>query len=189
MVNVEGLRGFVPGSHLGMLATMENIGQRIQLKFLQVDEEQNRLVLSNRRAMLESQVKQIDVGQVAIGLVKSIKPYGAFVDIGGINGLLHISQISSDHIDNVAAVLTPDEKIKCMVLHADMDRGRISLSTKHLEPEPGDFIKNRALVWDKAEEMAERYRLAQEQRAEAKAEVDQLLGEATDAPAIPEEPL
>jgi small subunit ribosomal protein S1 len=159
LVRIEGLRGFIPGSHISVKDTKDDlVGQDLPLKFLEVDEERNRLVLSHRRALVERKMNGLEVGQVVTGSVRGIKPYGAFIDIGGVSGLLHISEISHDHIDTPHSVFDVNDELKVMIIDLDAERGRISLSTKQLEPEPGDMLKNRDLVFEKAEEMAEKYR-------------------------------
>ena len=170
---VEGLRGFVPFSQISSKAAAEELLEKeIPLKFVEVDEEQTKLVLSNRKAVADSQA-QLGIGSVVLGVVQSLKPYGAFIDIGGINGLLHVSQISHDRVSDIATVLQPGDTLKVMILSHDRDRGRVSLSTKKLEPTPGDMIRNPKLVFEKAEEMAQtfRQRIAQ---AEAMARADML---------------
>jgi small subunit ribosomal protein S1 len=176
LVRIEGLRGFIPGSHISSRAGKEElIGEELPLKFLEVDEERNRLVLSHRRALVERKMNRLEVGEVVIGSVRGIKPYGAFIDIGGVSGLLHISEISHDHIDTPHSVLNVNDELKVMIIDLDAERGRISLSTKQLEPEPGDMVRNPEVVYDKAEEMAAKYReqlIAKRQAAaEAKAGV------------------
>ncbi|MBW4646658.1 MAG: S1 RNA-binding domain-containing protein [Goleter apudmare HA4340-LM2] len=159
LVRIEGLRGFIPGSHISTRKPKEElVGEELPLKFLEVDEERNRLVLSHRRALVERKMNRLEVGEVVIGTVRGIKPYGAFIDIGGVSGLLHISEISHEHIDTPHSVFNVNDEVKVMIIDLDAERGRISLSTKQLEPEPGDMIKNRDLVYDKAEEMAAKYR-------------------------------
>jgi len=159
LVRIEGLRGFIPGSHISTRKPKEDLlGEELPLKFLEVDEERNRLVLSHRRALVERKMNRLEVGEVVIGTVRGIKPYGAFIDIGGVSGLLHISEISHEHIDTPHSVFNVNDELKVMIIDLDAERGRISLSTKQLEPEPGDMIKNRDLVYDKAEEMAAKYR-------------------------------
>ena len=159
LVRIEGLRGFIPGSHISAREAKEDlVGEDLPLKFLEVDEERNRLVLSHRRALVERKMNGLEVGQVVKGSVRGIKPYGAFIDIGGVSGLLHISEISHDHIDTPHSVFNVNDELKVMIIDLDAERGRISLSTKQLEPEPGDMLKNRELVFEKAEEMAEKYR-------------------------------
>lgn len=89
----------------------ELLGKELPLKFVEVDEEQGRLVLSNRKAMADSQA-QLGIGSVVLGTVESLKPYGAFIDIGGINGLLHVSQISHDRVADISTVLQPGDTLK-----------------------------------------------------------------------------
>ncbi|ACK67053.1 RNA binding S1 domain protein [Rippkaea orientalis PCC 8801] len=170
LVRIEGLRGFIPGSHISTREAKEDlVGEELPLKFLEVDEERNRLVLSHRRALVERKMNGLEVGQVVVGSVRGIKPYGAFIDIGGVSGLLHISEISHDHIDTPHSVFNVNDALKVMIIDLDAERGRISLSTKQLEPEPGDMLKNRDLVFEKAEEMAEKYRQKLRAEAEGKA--------------------
>ncbi|TVQ41788.1 MAG: S1 RNA-binding domain-containing protein [Gloeocapsa sp. DLM2.Bin57] len=159
LVRIEGLRGFIPGSHISTRQAKEDlVGQELPLKFLEVDEERNRLVLSHRRALVEKKMNRLEVGEVVIGAVRGIKPYGAFIDIGGVSGLLHISEISHEHIETPHTVFNVNDELKVMIIDLDAERGRISLSTKQLEPEPGDMLKDKNIVFDKAEEMAEKYR-------------------------------
>lgn len=89
------------------------MGLELPLKIVEVDQEQTRLVLSQRKAMADSQA-QLGIGSVVLGTVESIKPYGAFIDIGGINGLLHVSQISHDRVTDVATVLQPGDSLKVL---------------------------------------------------------------------------
>ena len=113
LVEVEHLRGFIPTSHLGTRFSRDELmGKELALKFLEVDEERTRLVMSNRRAMAERQLQSFNIGDVVVGTVQAVKPYGAFVDIGGVNGLLHISQISHDRITSVENVLTQGDQLK-----------------------------------------------------------------------------
>jgi small subunit ribosomal protein S1 len=164
---VEGLRAFLPGSHLtGRLPDDDLIGQTLPLKFLEVNQEDNKLVVSNRRAVVEAQMADLSRGDVIDGLVKALKPYGAFVEVGGMSGLLHISQISMDRIVDLEKVLQPGQKIKCMIIDHDKANGRIALSTKTLEPEPGDMIRDPDRVYDMADETARIY--LEKQEAERK---------------------
>jgi len=179
MVMVHGLRAFLPGSHLcGAVPTEEIIGQTYMLKFLEVNQDENKLVVSNRRAVVEDSMKSIKRGDVKTGIVKAIKPYGAFVDIDGISGLLHISQISYDRIENLEAVLATNTVIKCMVIDHDKANGRIALSTKVLEPEPGDMIKDPKMVFENADETAAKYheRMEAERKAREEAAQDIVMG-------------
>ncbi|VAH90113.1 unnamed protein product [Triticum turgidum subsp. durum] len=134
---VEGLKAFVPFSQVSSKTTAEELlDKELPLKFVEVDEEQGRLVLSNRKAMADS-------------------------------------QISHDRVADISTVLQPGDTLKVMILSHDRERGRVSLSTKKLEPTPGDMIRNPKLVFEKADEMAQifRQRIAQ---AEAMARADML---------------
>jgi small subunit ribosomal protein S1 len=176
---VEGLRAFLPGSHLaGQLPDDNLIGQVLQLKFLEVNPETNKLVVSNRKAVVEQQMAHLSRGDLIDGVVKALKPYGAFVEVGGLSGLLHISQISYDRIDDLEKVLQPGMRIKCMIIDHDKVNGRIALSTKTLEPEPGDMVKNPAMVYEKAEATAAAYhaRMEKERQAREEAARDIVLG-------------
>ncbi len=190
LVRIEGLRGFIPGSHISTRKPKEElVGEDLPLKFLEVDEERNRLVLSHRRALVERKMNRLEVGEVVIGTVRGIKPYGAFIDIGGVSGLLHISEISHEHIDTPHSVFNVNDEVKVMIIDLDAERGRISLSTKQLEPEPGDMIKNRQLVYDKADEMAVRYReqLLAKQQGITVAPAEEVLAEGEEIPPAMEE--
>ncbi|GFR50814.1 hypothetical protein Agub_g13089 [Astrephomene gubernaculifera] len=99
-------------------------------------------------------VRIFEIGDVVAGVVQSVRPYGALIDLGGVTGLLHISQISSEHVQSPEEVFAEGDKIKVMVLSHDRKRGRVGLSTKKLEPTPGDMLRNPQLVYEKAEEMA-----------------------------------
>lgn len=176
---VEGLRAFLPGSHLtGQLPTEDLIGQTLPLKFLEVNQESNKLVVSNRRAVVEQQMTDLSRGDIIDGIVKALKPYGAFVEVGGMSGLLHISQISYDRIDNLEKVFQLGDKVKCMIIDHDKVNGRIALSTKTLEPEPGDMLKDPQRVFDMAEETAAKYheRMEAERRAREEAAKDIVMG-------------
>merc|ERR1719263_887686 len=174
IVLVEGLRAFLPGSHIMGTggASEAMVGKRIPLKFLEVNEAANKLVVSNRRAVLEHSMASIKRGDVYDGIITAVKPYGAFVEIMGMSGLLHISQISYDRVENLEATLAAGMAIKCMVIDHDKAAGRIALSTKTLEPEPGDMLRDPERVFALADETAaksharvEAEKLAREQAA------------------------
>ncbi|GJZ06427.1 30S ribosomal protein S1, chloroplastic [Tanacetum coccineum] len=152
MVIVEGILGFVPFSQLS--SVKELLDKHLSFKFMEVDEEQSKLVMSNRKAMVDSQV-QLGIELVVTGFVQSLKQYGAFIDIGGMIGILRVSQISHDRVSDIATVLQPNDTLKVMTLSHDRERGRVSLSTKKLKSAPGDMICNPKLVFEKAEEMTQ----------------------------------
>jgi small subunit ribosomal protein S1 len=176
---VQGLRAFLPGSHLsGQLATEDLIGQKLPLKFLEVNQENNKLVVSNRKAVVEAQMQDLSRGDLVTGVVRALKPYGAFVEVGGMSGLLHISQISYNRIEDLEKVLQPGMQVKCMIIDHDKVNGRIALSTKSLEPNPGDMVKNPQMVFDMAEESAAKYhaKMEEERRVREAAARDIVLG-------------
>lgn len=176
---VQGLRAFLPGSHLaGQLPDENLIGQTVPVKFLEVNTETNKLVVSNRKAVVEQQMADLSRGDLVNGMVKALKPYGAFVEVGGMSGLLHISQISYDRIEDLEKVLQPGMQVKCMIIDHDKVNGRIALSTKTLEPEPGDMLKDPDSVFAKAEETAAAYhkRMEVERQAREEAARDIVLG-------------
>jgi small subunit ribosomal protein S1 len=180
IVLVEGLRAFLPGSHImgSGGASDAMIGKKIPLKFLEVNQEANKLVVSNRRAVIEHSMASIKRGDVYDGIITAVKPYGAFVEIMGMSGLLHISQISYDRVEDLDATLTCGMTIKCMVIDHDKAAGRIALSTKTLEPEPGDMLRDPNHVFSLAEETAAKYhaRVEAEKLAREQAAKDMVLG-------------
>ncbi|WP_373537765.1 S1 RNA-binding domain-containing protein [Microcoleus sp.] len=158
-VDVEGMRGFIPRSHLAQRDNIESlIGQSLTVNFLEVDRDRDKLVLSQRMASQSSAFSQLQIGQLVEGKVSSIKPFGVFVDLEGVSGLLHIKQISQKYIDNLSQVFAPGQPIKALVVDLDEGRGRISLSTRVLENYPGEMVDKMADVMDTAEERSERAR-------------------------------
>ncbi|WP_293126617.1 S1 RNA-binding domain-containing protein [Microcoleus sp. bin38.metabat.b11b12b14.051] len=158
-VDVEGMRGFIPRSHLAQRDNIESlIGQSLTVNFLEVDREREKLVLSQRMATQSSAFSQLQIGQLVEGKVSSIKPFGVFVDLEGVSGLLHIKQVSQKYIENLGQVFTPGQPLKAVVLDLDESRGRISLSTRVLENYPGEMVDKMADVMDTAEERSERAR-------------------------------
>jgi predicted RNA-binding protein with RPS1 domain len=98
------------------------------------------------------------VGDLATGVVTSIHKYGAFVDICGATGLLHISQISGARVEAVEDVLSVGEQVQVLVLHLDSDTGRVGFSTRVLEEHPGDMLTKRQAVFENAAAMAAQWR-------------------------------
>lgn len=141
----------------------ELVGKTIPVKLIDLDESKNRCVCSNRKAIAEdecatSTLAELKVGDVVKGYVQNITTFGVFIDLNGVVGLLHVSQISNDRISSVEGIFLIGEPIKCMVLAVDKEKGRLSLTTKKLEPSPGDMLLNRELVMEKAEDMAKLFR-------------------------------
>jgi small subunit ribosomal protein S1 len=158
-VNVEGMRGFIPRSHLVDRDNIESlIGQALSVSFLEVDREREKLVLSQRLATQSSAFSQLQIGQLVEGKVSSIKPFGVFIDLEGISGLLHIKQVSQKYIENLSQLFSSGQILKALVIDLDEGRGRVSLSTRVLENYPGEMVDKMADVMDTAEERSERAR-------------------------------
>lgn len=143
LVDILGIRGFVPSSHLRCKESEIKVGDKIELKILTLDSQQNNFILSNKKVFSESteDVKktvfsQIEVGQVVKGDVVRIADFGAFIDIGGVDGLLPLSQISWRWVDHPADILKVGDKIDVEVIGVDHDKHRVSLSLKNLESDP-----------------------------------------------------
>ncbi|MBK4183630.1 30S ribosomal protein S1 [Corynebacterium macginleyi] len=141
-----GLRGFLPASLVEMRRVRDlepYIGQELEAKIIELDKQRNNVVLS-RRAHLEqtqSEVRseflhQLQKGQVRKGVVSSIVNFGAFVDLGGVDGLVHVSELSWKHIDHPSEVVTVGDEVTVEVLDVDLDRERVSLSLKATQEDP-----------------------------------------------------
>lgn len=146
VVSIKSLRGFIPLSQgdIRFVKSLDYlVGQTFQVKVIDIDEHKNRLVLS-RKAVLEAEreakreeaLKHIEEGAVLEGTVVKIMPYGAFIDLGGVEGLLHISDIFWKRISSVDAVLKQGDKLQVLVQKFDKERDRISLSLKALQKNP-----------------------------------------------------
>ena len=141
-----GLRGFLPASLVEMRRVRDlqpYIGKTLEAKIIELDKNRNNVVLS-RRSYLEktqSQVRQtflnqLQRGQIRNGVVSSIVNFGAFVDLGGVDGLVHVSELSWKHIDHPSEVVQVGDEVTVEVLEVDMDRERVSLSLKSTKEDP-----------------------------------------------------
>ena len=149
-----GVRGFIPASLVEdhFVESFEDYkGRTMEFKIVEMDKEKNRLILSHRAVLQEEKankkdevLEELKEGQVLEGTVQRIASFGAFVDIGGVDGLVHISQLSHEHVEKVSDVLKEGEKVKVKVLSVDRDSERISLSIKETLPGPWENIEERA---------------------------------------------
>jgi small subunit ribosomal protein S1 len=141
-----GLRGFLPASLVEMRRVRDlqpYVGRELEAKIIELDKNRNNVVLS-RRAWLEqtqSEVRQnfltqLQKGQIRKGVVSSIVNFGAFVDLGGVDGLVHVSELSWKHIDHPSEVVEVGTEVTVEVLDVDMDRERVSLSLKATQEDP-----------------------------------------------------
>ncbi len=154
------VRGFVPASQLSSISINgqeaddetearlgELIGSVLKVKVIDLDRKRNRLILSERLAMREWRRKQkeqlldsLKEGEVFQGIISSIADFGAFVDLGGADGLIHMSEMSWNRINHPSEVVAVGDKVKVQVLNVDLDKRRIGLSLRRLQPEPWAVI-------------------------------------------------
>jgi 4-hydroxy-3-methylbut-2-enyl diphosphate reductase len=153
-----GIRGFVPASHVGT-GRVKNldkyVGQSIPLKVIEVDRERRKVVLSHKLAVDEEREKKrtetietLAEGQERTGIVRRITDYGAFVDLGGIDGLLHISEMSWTRINHPSEVVKVGQKIQVVVQKMNLESGRVSLSMRQILPDPWKNVGARYKVGD-----------------------------------------
>jgi small subunit ribosomal protein S1 len=156
VADIQGIRGFIPRSHLVDKVNMGGlVGKTLSVVLVELDETRNKLVLSNSLAVKSSAMSQLAKGQLITGTISSLRPFGAFVDFGGVTGLLHIKEISQKYIGDVNSVFSTGETIKAVVMDIDESRNRISLSTKILENHAGEFLDQREQVLAEAEQRLE----------------------------------
>ena len=155
IVSFGHVRGFVPGSQLTSVQYNaanksdrwgELTGKTLKLKIIEVDRSRNRLIFSERAAADDLRVEQkkerakllesITEGDVCDGRVTSLADFGAFVDIGGIDGLIHLSELAWTHVSHPGEILKVGDKIKVYVLNVEHEQQRVALSLKRLQPEP-----------------------------------------------------
>ena len=141
-----GLRGFLPASLVEMRRVRDlqpYVGREIEAKIIELDKNRNNVVLSRRAWLEQTQsevrtgfLKELQKGQVRTGVVSSIVNFGAFVDLGGVDGLVHVSELSWKHIDHPSEVVEVGQEVTVEVLDVDMDRERVSLSLKATQEDP-----------------------------------------------------
>ncbi len=155
IVGVEGLRGFVPSSQISAMRRSQStgdtpeqrwqkmIGQPISVRVIEVDRERRRLILSERAASTESRqsikervIEELEEGKVYTGRVTSLANFGAFININGADGLVHLSELSWDHIDHPREVLEVGQEVKVKVINVDREKKRIGLSVRALQEDP-----------------------------------------------------
>lgn len=153
-LDIEQLPAFLPWSHWHLPEEDQRVGlvgTELKVKMLEVDRPRNRLVVSHRRFQLQERLEQLQPGQLIDGTVASVRPYGAVVTIAdGLDGLLHISQVSNVFVRDISSVLSAGERIRCVVIKVDMADGSVNLSTKMLEERAGDLLKDKASVFERA---------------------------------------
>lgn len=153
IVNVMGLRGFLPTSQVARAYSGnldELVGKRVAVKVIEVNRKRNRLIVSQKAAYDEDRARQrselferVNVGDVLRGKVSGLTSYGAFVNLGGADGLIHISELSWERVASVSDVLHVGQEVRVKVIKLDPELSRISLSMRQLARDPWDHIANR----------------------------------------------
>jgi small subunit ribosomal protein S1 len=148
------LRGFVPNSHLTSVplglrgkrlqrAKSELVGQTLSLVVIEADQQRLRLVLSERatgRRRRQQLLEELTEGEVRTGIVRNLVDFGAFVDLGGVDGLIHISELDWKHVPHPSELLSVGDEVEVYVLNVDRERERITLSRKRLLPDPWQSV-------------------------------------------------
>jgi small subunit ribosomal protein S1 len=157
--DLEGLRGFIPRSQLQEGENHEAlVGKTIGAAFLEVNPETRKLVLSEKKAATAALFQNLEVGQLVEGQVVSIKPYGLFIDLGGVSGLLHQSAITGGQLRDLREVFGQGDRVQALITELDPGRGRIALNTALLEGQPGELLIDRDKVMAEAADRANRAR-------------------------------
>ena len=160
LVNLDGVRGFVPASQVSGISRgpetqkqsdmAKMVGSSMPLKVIEINRNRNRLILSERQAVQDVRegrkdelLSSLQEGDIRTGVVTSIADFGAFVDIGGADGLVHLSELSWSRVKHPSEVLKPGDKVKVYILSVDNDRKRIALSIKRTQSEPWTTVSER----------------------------------------------
>jgi small subunit ribosomal protein S1 len=158
------LRGFVPASHISDLPRgldedgranflKSLVGRRMPFRVIEVDPQRQRLVLSERKAIRQwrqdqkgRMMDELREGEVREGLVTSLREFGAFVDIGGADGLIHISELSWQRVEDPGEILSVGQRVEAMIIRLDRQANRIGLSLKRMQPNPWKAAAERIQV-------------------------------------------
>ena len=159
MVDIEGFQAFLPGSQLdiGQVLNMDDyIGKEFDVKIIKINLERRNIVVSRREILAESLrekrvtlLKTMTTGELRKGVVKNITEFGAFIDLGGVDGLLHITDISWGRVSHPSEVLTVGQEIEVMILNIDEVKERVSLGLKQKQQNPWDDIVSKYPVGSK----------------------------------------
>lgn len=159
IVDVFGIEAFLPGSQIDVKPIRDYdvyVGKNMEFKVVKINEEFRNVVVSHKaliEAELEEQKKQIisglEKGQVLEGIVKNITSYGVFIDLGGVDGLIHITDLSWGRVSHPEEMLELDSKINVVILDFDDEKKRIALGLKQLQPHPWDSLDAELAVGDK----------------------------------------
>jgi len=152
-VDIGGIFAFLPGSQIDLkpIRNLDSLmGKRLKFKVIKFNRKRNNIVLSRRilleeerKLLREGTLKSIQEGAIVEGIVKSLTDYGAFIDLGGMDGLLHITDIAWGRIGHPSEKLSVGERIKVKVLHFDREKEKVSLGLKQALPDPWDSVPER----------------------------------------------
>lgn len=156
LASIDGVTGFIPASHVGLRYVPDltvYMGKELKLKVLEIDKNKNRVVFSHKLVLEEEKEKlkektlaTIEEGQIIRGTVKRLTDFGAFVDIGGIDGLIHISDLAWHKVKHPSEVVKEEQEVEVKVLKINRERERISLGLKQVMPNPWDDIEEKYKV-------------------------------------------
>jgi ribosomal protein S1 len=161
------------------------VGTELEVKIHNVDKENNRLVLSNRAAVVAKAMGEIQLNSLVEGTVVSIMNFGVFVDVLGIRGMIHVSQVSALFVDPalMEKLLPIGSKVKCVVVSTDFANGKLGLSTRLLESSAGEIRLNPEKVFANAEErikeLQEKWKLEEEAKERERRELESTIMDLT----------
>jgi small subunit ribosomal protein S1 len=152
-VSINNIQGFLPGSLVDVrpVRDVDHLeGKELEFKLIKLDQKRNNVVVSRRAVLQEANSAQrdeilatLEEGQVVKGFVKNLTNYGAFIDLGGVDGLLHITDMAWKRISHPSEMLNPGDEISVKIIKFDKETSRISLGLKQLSEDPWEAIKNR----------------------------------------------
>ena len=153
IASVDGVRAFVPASRLALHYVdkiSQFVGQTMRLKIIDVDKQKKRIVASRKDVLIEEAAakkaaawERLQVGDVVKGIVRRFAAFGAFVDLGGVDGLIHVTDLSYGHVNQPSDILSVNQEIEVKILSLDPEKERIQLGYKQLQPQPWDNIEEK----------------------------------------------
>ena len=165
--DLEGLRGFIPRSQLEEGEQHEKlVGKTLGVTFLEVNPDSRKLVLSEKRAAMATRFSELELGQLIEGTISAIKPYGFFVDLSVVSGLLHHSMITGGTIRSLREVFNVGDKVKALITELDPKRGRVGLNTALLEAQAGEILIEKDKIMSEAEIRAKKVQTVLKQKIE-----------------------
>ncbi len=156
IADVDGIRTFVPASQLSQRYVekiSEFVGKPIKLKIIEVDKQKKRIVASRKAFLQEESASKkkeawdkLNEGEVVTGIVRRLTDFGAFVDVGGVDGLIHVTDLSWGRIKHPSEVVAPNQEVQVKILSLDKERERIQLGYKQLQPKPWDVAEEKYAI-------------------------------------------